>query len=480
MYIKKEIREFIEKMPKETRLSKKWLDFIEESTKPHNLLIEHGKEEYECTNCGKYSYGKLLNNRDYKHYDICRFCGRKYEIKRSNLKNYFFLYDLAIVDNMKNKLVIRYFEVWRKYNYKTRRFTNSIVEFARYVPEFDAILLNNRCPQGHNIYHYKEVTKWRVFGGSYYEHKKYQAIYLKDIDEKKKGTVYQYIPLGDAINHLEYIDYTNFYKIFEFAKYNSFELLIKAKLYKLAFSCPEKFNGKGSFEKRFGVKKAFYNFMKKHNISYEELCVLKLIQRPNIEIIRTLLKMSYYNLKDLEKVNNYIDLVKLEEYSNTQCRFSIQSYLDYIDNLEKIGIPLTKKKLLPKDFSEAHDISIKQVKIVENKILDEKIKLRYEQLEKNNYSNNNFFIRPAKNLSDIKDEAEQQNNCVYSNYSEKYANGDTDIYFLRNLKNPNKSLVTVEVLDGKIRQRYQKRNTAINKAQKEFLNLWENNVLNVA
>ena len=114
------------------------------------------------------------------------------------------------------------------------------------------------------------------------------------------------------------------------------------------------------------------------------------------------------------------------------------------------------------------------------KALDKKIKQRYKQLEKNNYKNKSFFIRPAKTLKDIKDESVQQKNCVYSNYSEKYANGDTDIYFLRKLKDPNKSLVTVEVLNGKIRQKYQKQNTSVTKAQKEFLNLWEKDILNAA
>ena len=369
MYVKKEIREFIEKMPKKEKLTREWKKFIQESTIKHNLLIEHGKEEYECTHCGKYSYGKLLSDRNYKYHDICRFCGKKYEIRRSNLKNYFFLYNVAIVDNINNKLVMRYFQVYRYYNNRIRRFTNSIAEFARYVPEYDITLLNNRCPKGINIYHDEEIKKWRVFAGEYYKHKGYDAIYLRDIDEKKKGTIYQYIPLGDAINHLEDV---------------------------------------------------------------------------------------------------------------TQNNFSIQLYLDYIDNLMKIGIPLTKKKLLPANFSEAHDISMKKVKIAENKLLDEKIKQRYEELKRNNYKDNKFCIRPAKTLNDMKDESNQQNNCVYSNYSEKYANGITDIYFLRKLKNPDKSLVTVEVLDGKVRQKYEKRNTAINKEEKEFLNLWEKNILNVA
>jgi len=47
VYVKKEIREFIEKMPKKEKLTREWKKFIQESTIKHNLLIEHGKEEYE-------------------------------------------------------------------------------------------------------------------------------------------------------------------------------------------------------------------------------------------------------------------------------------------------------------------------------------------------------------------------------------------------------------------------------------------------
>lgn len=228
-------------MPKKEKMTKEYRNFIQKSTIKYNLLIEHGKEEYECTYCGKYSYGKLLSDRNYKHYDICRFCGNKYAIKRSNLKNYFFLYNVAIVDNINNKLVIRYFQVYRYYNNRIRRFINSIAEFARYVPEYEITLLNNRCPKGIKIYHDETIKKWRVFNGKYYKHREYDAIYLKDIDEKKKGTVYQYIPLGDAINHLEDFKYKNFYNIFEKAKYESFELLLKAGLYNLALNNAECF-----------------------------------------------------------------------------------------------------------------------------------------------------------------------------------------------------------------------------------------------
>ena len=85
-----------------------------------------------------------------------------------------------------------------------------------------------------------------------------------------------------------------------------------------------------------------------------------------------------------------------------------------------------------------------------------------------------------QDLKDMKDEATQQNNCVYKNYSEKYASGNTDIYFMRNTTNPNKSLVTVEVYKNKIRQMYQKGNKTVTNKQEKFLTLWEKQVIQKA
>ena len=111
-------------------------------------------------------------------------------------------------------------------------------------------------------------------------------------------------------------------------------------------------------------------------------------------------------------------------------------------------------------------------------MINKKIQKRYKELQKNEFNNNIFFIRAAKSLADLKSEAKQQKNCVYKNYSEDYAYGDTDIYFLRELERPEKSVVTVEVLDGKIRQKYQKRNTRVTPEQNEFLEMWEKTIIN--
>lgn len=479
MYIRKSIADFLEKMPLEMKKPKHWRKFVNEHDVEYNLIIKHGNE-YECTNCGKYFYSNQVEGRGC--WEICPFCNNQYDVRRSNLKNYFFLYDLAFIDNIDNKVVIRYFEVRRSYDYRIRRFKDDVVEYARIIPELDIELASDRFIKymtSEKVYHTKKIKRWRIFTGRYGLGQYYKSIYLDDMKEKLKGTIYEYAPLTEAINYLGN-NKVDFLKLLEKAKYPSFELLMKAGLYKLALNCPEKFNKKGNFEQRFGISKDYYKFMKKYNIDYDELTILKITKRANIAIIRDILKMSSFGTGDLVTASKYIDLIKLRRYSKEQKYFSLFNYLDYIRNLQKLDIPLTKKMLLPDDFRKAHDESVKKVKVIKSSIIKEKIKQRYHELEKNQYNNDIYIIRPAKSLEDIKNEAKQQVNCVYKNYSDKYAFGETDIYFMREVENPEKSLVTVEVNNGRIRQKYQKKNEIVTKEQSIFLNRWEREILKVA
>lgn len=476
MYIRKEIRDFINNMPKEMKLPKDWKKFVKENSVEYNLILKHGKE-HECTNCHKY----FTSDIPIGEYDECPFCKNSYIVRRSNLKNYFFLSDLALCDNVNNKFIIRYFENRTYYNYQKRKFENNIVEYARIIPELQVELVNDRFIKylsSEHILHYKKITKWRVFTGMCELNQYYRVVYLNNLEEKTKGTIYQYAPLREAIKYLDN-DRVDMKVLLSKAKYPSFELLMKAGLYNLALNCPEKFNEKCSFEKKFGVSKDYYTFMKKHNITYLQLEVLKIIKRKNMKIINKILKIGFDNIQRINKASEYVNLIKLEEYSRKHKNFTLSSYLDYLRNLEKLEVPFVKNKklLFPEDFWKAHDESVKKVKIVGNKGLDRRIKARYEELSKNIYINEKYFIRPAKSLKDMRDEAKQQNNCVYKNYSEKYAFGDTDIYFLRTNKNPEKSLVTIEVNNKKIRQKEQKNHYSLSKEQIELLVYWEKNVI---
>ena len=476
MYVKKYIREFIETMPKEKKLPKHWRKFVNKNNIEHNLIIKHGNE-YECTNCKKHFFSDIHVGQE----TFCPFCNNRYLVRNSNLKRYFDTYKLAFLDNMNNKIVVRMVEVCRKYNYKTRSFIDSVSEYARLIPEMDLELINDRYGYSYyyeNICHTSHIKKWKVYFRRYSFPLDYDDIYMNNFEEISKGTIYEYAPIRIAIEYLKlYKQAPNVIEILNKAKYKSFELLIKAGLYNLGINTPEKYDKKGNFYQRFGVEKSYYEFMKKHDISHNELLILSIIKRENINLIREILKFLNNSENNILALKDSVDLLKLIEYSKSQVYWNLHSYLDYIENMKKMNIPLTKKILFPEDLAEAHDDSIERVKVVNSKILKEKIKKRYIELKENIYKDDKYFIRPAKTIDDMKDEAKQQGNCVYKVYSEKYGNGNTDIYFLRENDNPKKSLVTVEVNNKKIRQQYPKYNREVTNEQNEFLKQWEKNII---
>lgn len=477
MYIRKEIREYIKKMPVEMRLPRHWRKFINESKEPYNLIIKHGNE-YKCTNCKKVFHLETQTGQK----DFCPFCNNRYLIRNNNLKYYRFLYDVFLIDKIENDIIIRIFEVERIYNRKTEEFIDDVVEFARIIPELKIHLACDRYYKYYyteKVLHTKKIQKWRCVSGWFVSSQNYKRIYLENIAEKTKNTMYQYAPIKEAIEYFKF-DSINLLNLLENAKLKSFELLMKAGLYNLAVDCPEKFNNNGNFEKRFGISKEYYDFMKKCDITEKQLEVLKMVKVKDIWLINRLLKLSNDYLQNLEEVSGYISLVKLDKYAKEQKRFDLNTYLDYLKNMKKLDIPLTKKILFPENINNAHDESVKKVKVIESKVINEKMLMRYKFLQNNCYKDNTYFIRPAKDLKDMKDEAKQQENCVYKNYSESYAFGDTDIYFLRDLRNPDKSLVTVEVFNNKIRQKYQRKNKLVTEDQNKFLLNWEKNIIQKA
>ena len=85
----------------------------------------------------------------------------------------------------------------------------------------------------------------------------------------------------------------------------------------------------------------------------------------------------------------------------------------------------------------------------------------------------------AKSMEELVDESKQQSHCV-RNYAKLYAEGECDLYFMREKETPKQSLVTVEVKNGRVVQSRGRFNSNINTKQKRFLNLWQKKVLKVA
>lgn len=322
------------------------------------------------------------------------------------------------------------------------------------------------------INHTKTGKKWRWYNKYYRSLDTYGKVYDKNLEELFKNTELKYSQLWKIAKENDEIDI----KYHLLNNFPSTELLAKMGLYKLAV-CSGDFNKGKSFKERFGVDKSYYEFMKKNNIDRNELNILKMYKKPNIENIKVL---SKFYISDLEKVKKYVSIEKFAEYAKNKRDFDIQMYIDYLGFLEKLKMDLKNKKyLFPKNLKEKHDEYSRQILIKNNAKINRAINRRYKQLKQNTYSNKKYIVMPAESFISLEDESTQQNHCV-RNYAEKYAKGKCDIYFMREASTPNKSLVTIEVKERKIVQSRTKNNGNPNNNQIRFLNNWEKEVLNKA
>lgn len=152
-----------------------------------------------------------------------------------------------------------------------------------------------------------------------------------------------------------------------------------------------------------------------------------------------------YNLKALMKYIEYLCTFE----GLTASSHLVREIGDYANMMSAIS---NKYEKYPKYFLSTHRIASRNYERLKRdfseQLFAKRIKPEYE-ITHGDYK----FIYP-RCTQDIKDEAVQQNNCVAS-YIDKVINGDCDILFLRRIDAPQKSVVTIEVRNGKIVQAFQ-------------------------
>lgn len=157
----------------------------------------------------------------------------------------------------------------------------------------------------------------------------------------------------------------------------------------------------------------------------------------------------------------------------------INTWRDYIEACKKLCRDINNKDILfPKDLHKAHQNTIKLVKVEGDKRLDRKIEKRLEKLkDMYSFKDKDFLIRPAESSQDLIKEGDTLKHCVAKNYSIPYANGKTDILFLRRINSPNDPLVTIEVKEGQIVQSYGKNNKNPKEDEQKFIDKFKNKIL---
>lgn len=478
-YIKVAYQKVLNYMDDYSVLPNGWDKFVNKQKKHHNLIIKSSNNRCLCTNCNH----EFIHNKKVNEKIKCPNCHNKYLIKRSNIRNYEFKDYLSILDLIDDTFVVRYFEL-KTVMKENHKFCSSVVEFAREIPTrntYREVFVNERvskCQGCNYVIHsnYCNTQKWRLYTRNY-SLIDYSIVFPNNIKELLKNTEYKYSQIWDIAKHCSYIDLPLL--ITNKSELPRLELLTKMKLYNLALRAGE-FRMKGTFKELFGVSKDYYPFMKRNNITYTQLRLLQLLKEKDIKKIRYLEKFTGYNgnIYNLEEISKYISLSCFIKYAKMHhSNVEMDIYKDYLRFAYYLGLNLKNNKYaFPINLKEKHDELQKQYKIHSQKLINEAILKRAKILETKIYKDKKFIILPAKSIEDLVDESKQQSNCVRT-YAEKYAEGSCDIYFMRDIKEQSKSLVTVEVIDNRVVQSRTKYNHDPNDKQLKFLKIWEENVL---
>lgn len=468
-YIKKGHRQILNLCDNRLNITKEFVRFRQEHELKHNLIIKGKQGNSRCTNCNHNFICNTKVNKEAR----CPYCKQKLLVKTTRLQNFIFKDNLQYIDRIPNSsdYVIRTFELYSSYD--GIKIKHYCTEFMRTLfigkEHYDYVsdLVSNNMGYMY-ISHWREHKMWR---------KRSRWSYITilglvcpyNLKRLFKGTLYQYSQLDAFVKHMNYLYIIDYLK--SVPEYPRFEYLVKLKLYNLAIDV-SRFNSiTNKFQDVFKVSKDLLPFMQKYDITYEELEVLQCCQVPNIRLLRGLAGCNH-----LRWISSMVDIEKAWKCGLLSQRTE-NIYFDYLESCYKLQYDFKDKRIVypaKEQLYELHDKVTKLVEVAENELNDNLIKKRAKELEKYKYQNKGLIIQCFQDLKSIIDEASQMSNCVFTNYSEKYAMGKCNLFAVRDINDINKSLITVEtdINNTKIIQAELSHHRSITDEQQKFLDKW--------
>lgn len=425
-----------------------------------------------CSYCNT----EFISDKYIKHnkYTNCKHCNTKLIVKNSkfkkgSLRNFFSFYwfDKSKINN--NVICCRAYHVSKTYDdYKNPNYSYTLHDLYIYD-------MNNSISTMYTYDFYLKNWKKRA---SIFETNNpgwlYHDIYYmseKNYNNAVSNTKLQYMPLLSQECNIPVVKFVE-----RMIKYPWIEQLWKIGFKQIVYSILEEqslyncinYRGKDIFKKlrldRLDVKK-----IKDLEIDTQTLRLYQIARKNKLAVsIEDIKKISrmFFDWNDKRKLIEYADVKKIVKYIENQYinynkdyyaseRATAHIWNDYMANCKKMNYNIKDKSyLFPKNLYKAHENILKVIKVKENAEIDKKIESRLDELEKYCFKDDRFIIRPARSSQELINEGNMLHHCVATNYTKPYANGNTDILFIRDINKIDEPLVTVEVKDLIVRQAY--------------------------
>lgn len=500
-----EYREHVSKeIPKELRV------FVNEvALESANYIFykrKGNKQEAYCTKC-KTDF--VTNGLRHNEQVRCPICQKEFQCKADGKGRKFLAHSATVLwfeKSIKDKrvLVARGFSLRRNFEGDYRNIEDEYLELANYIFEERKSTMISRGYywhwDGYSLTNWGERATIHNFNINSLAKVPYYVV-KNSLEEAIKETYlqYSYYENFDEDNILKYLEFYN--------KYPGIEKLIKIGLGNIVsmkvmgLSIGRCINWKG---------KDIYKMLKLSKKDYREFIKSKIAIRPiTLELYQLNCKfkekdrLTLDDIKDLEyiignlgdsnnlkKILKYTTIKKAYNYMYKQfrnrekgqyhsCNAVLITWADYIEDCNKLNIDLTvESNLFPKSVYRAHQNTIKQVKYKNNLEMDKKISKRVEKLKELKFQYKDLIIRPANSSEEIIREGKEQIICI-GGYVKKYAEGITNLFFIRRIGEEEKPFFAVEInKDFKVVQVRGKRNCLSTKEVKEFMEVFEKEKLN--
>lgn len=203
-----------------------------------------------------------------------------------------------------------------------------------------------------------------------------------------------------------------------------------------------------------GLSKTDYKYAVAHEFSINDIEYYKAASQYGVgidDVEQCMRNISLVRVEEMKELNIGVNIMKTVRYLEKQTR-------KYKEDTTDSGILLDYWKMAidlnmdiydddvryPQRLLAAHDTVTDRHKVEENRILNEKISARYEELDKYHYEAHGLEIHPARSQKEFFDEGQLLHHCV-ARYAKDHANGKTAIFFIRHTDMPDVPYFTLEL-----------------------------------
>ena len=351
-------------------------------------------------------------------------------------------------------------------------------------------------------YELDEWTRWqdnRIYDGSYF-------FYTGGIEEALRGTAMQYADLegyleerGHNKNPIYFLEYHARYPVIEFLWKAGYRNIVHNRIFGM-----DRENRNAILWERKKLKECFKFPLRILKLMPPEEWSLNDIQRVNDlwekyggKVTDTEIRLVLQSKVDIQlwsRATTYANAGRILKYIKNQTdkrkeknpdkrsisqNDTAQAYRDYLQECEQLHLDLHDKEILfPKDLTAAHNRTMEQVKFEKNKADQEKFQKAVEKLEKFAWGEGEFFIRPAREQMELTAEGKALHHCV-GGYIKRMAEGETAIFFLRKVSEPDKPFYTLELQKKRVIQCRTEHNASYDRKPdvKKFVDMWMEKVV---